>query len=224
MTAKLAEWADLADLVWPRRCVVCGAANAAWCAVCRGDPEFIPVEVEYGVPVVAAGHYEAALRSALLAYKERGRRELARPLADRLAAAIGQVVAQSGADRALTRPVVLVPVPSSGRARRARGGDHLVPLTRRAAHRTGHPTVRALALGRFVHDSAGLGIAARQRNLEHAMIAASPRRPSVALVVDDIVTTGATLREAVRALRQSGWTVAGGAAIAATARRYRGDR
>jgi predicted amidophosphoribosyltransferase len=218
---KVPGLADLSDLVWPRRCVACGVANAAWCAACRGHPERLPIEIGDGVVVFAAGRYEGPRRSALLAYKERGRRELAQALAEQLTAVIR-------ADDALARfraqPLVLVPVPSSARARRARGGDHLIPVVRRAARSLGYPMVRALEFDRPVQDSAGLGIAARQRNLERAMFAAAPRGPSAALVVDDIVTTGATLREAVRALKEAGWTVAGGAVIAATALRHRGDR
>jgi predicted amidophosphoribosyltransferase len=224
LSALISELAELAELVWPCRCVACGASNVAWCASCRGEPRRRRIEAGTDVAVFAGGDYEGPLRSAILGYKERGRRELARPLAEWLAVAVQGVSADDVGPRSGDRPVVLVPVPSSTRARVARGGDHLVPLARWASRRTGHPLVRALALNRPVLDSAGLGIAARARNLEQAMIAGRPPGRSQAIVVDDIVTTGASLREAVRALRESGWTVAGAAAIAATGRRYRSAR
>jgi predicted amidophosphoribosyltransferase len=69
-----------------------------------------------------------------------------------------------------------------------------------------------------VQDSAGLGGQARSANLGGAMRARAPAPGVVALIVDDIVTTGATLVEASRALVAAGWSVAGAAVIAATPR------
>ncbi len=195
---------DLLDLVLPTTCIGCGRPGAALCASCR-QVALCRVDAA-GVATVAGGRYEGALRSALLGYKERGRRDLAGPLSTVLAAAVGE----------LARPdAVLVPVPSSPAARRARGGDHVVRLARRVA-----ATVPALHLARSVQDSAGLGSAARAANLDHAMRAGPPpRRGAPVVLVDDIVTTGATLAEAARALRAAGWEVCGGAVVAATALR-----
>lgn len=89
-----------------------------------------------------------------------------------------------------------------------------------AAGTTGHPMLRALRLRRRVRDSAGLGVEDRSSNLSGAMIA-HPVRVGTAVVVDDIVTSGATGSEAARALRAAGWTVAGVAAVALTPRRRR---
>lgn len=72
--------------------------------------------------ITAAGAYDGALRTALLAYKERGRRDLAEPLGTLLAQV---VVVASG--------TVPVPVPCSARTSRARGGDHVLRLARIAA-------------------------------------------------------------------------------------------
>jgi predicted amidophosphoribosyltransferase len=78
-------------------------------------------------------------------------------------------------------------------------------------------------LRRAVLDSAGLGAAERVANLDGAMVAGPPRVPATpVLVVDDIVTSGATIGETVRALRASGWLVTGAAVVAATPRRSTG--
>ena len=162
----------------------------------------VPVD---GLAVAAAGPYAGELRTALLAYKERGRRDLARPLRVLLGAALVELGAPGA---------VVVPVPSSPAARRSRGGDHVARLIGRRRR------VRALRLVRTVRDSAGLSTAERAANLDSAMRARPPRRAGrAAIVVDDIVTTGATLREAARALRAAGWTVIGAAVVAATPRR-----
>jgi predicted amidophosphoribosyltransferase len=96
-------------------------------------------------------------------------------------------------------------------------------LARRTAVRTGlRVAPNALALTRSPQDSAGLGIAERAANLAHAMVARSPAVRAGAVVVDDIVTTGATLGEASRALAAAGWPVIGAAVVAATPRRSTG--
>jgi predicted amidophosphoribosyltransferase len=160
------------------------------------------------------------VRAALLAYKERGRRDLVAPLADLLATSVFGVLDQQ---RAPPGRVLLVPVPSVRSAAAVRGGDHVARLARRTAVRTGlRVAPDALALTRSPQDSAGLGIAERAANLAHAMVARSPAVRAGAVVVDDIVTTGATLGEAARALAAAGWPVIGAAVVAATPRRSTG--
>jgi predicted amidophosphoribosyltransferase len=208
---------DLADLILPRSCVHCGAPTAALCARCVGDHEPVRVALASGREVVyAAGSYEGALRTAIVGYKERGRRDLTRPLANLLAAAARQAL---GADAG---PAVLIPIRSAPAAARARGGQHVTRLARIVARELGVPVAAdALGLTRATRDSAGLTVDERRANLAAAMTAARPPTADrSALVLDDVVTTGATLEEAVRALRAAGWLVAGAAVVAATPRRY----
>ena len=97
------------------------------------------------------------MRTALLAYKERGRRDLRRPLAALLAAALTDVA---------TAPAVVVPMPTTATARRARGGDHVLRLATVAARESRLGRVcTPLRLARAVRDSAGLDIAERAANL-----------------------------------------------------------
>lgn len=205
--------AALADLVFPRRCVGCGSYLGVLCVAC------LPVgPVQRGVDGTwSAARYDGPVRAALLAYKERGRRDLADPLGGLLARS---VAAAWAAERSPPGRVVLVPAPSARSVAAARGGDHVLRLARRAGPRCGLRTVTGvLTLTRSVRDSAGLGIADRAANLARAM-AARPAPGGVgALVVDDIVTTGATLHECVRALRAAGWPVVGTAVVASTPRR-----
>jgi predicted amidophosphoribosyltransferase len=199
--------AALTDLVLPRRCVGCGRPGELLCAGCL--PAGLPFPAPgIGLPVFAAAAYDGAVRAALLSYKERGRRDLAAPLAALLTQA---------ALRAAPYRAVLVPVPSSPDAARARGGDHLIRLAARVARQARIPVVTALTLHRSVRDSAGLGAAERNLNLDAAMRAEPRRGAPRAVIIDDIVTTGATLREAHRALRAAGWDVCGAAVVAATA-------
>lgn len=175
-----------------------------------------------GVPVYAAGEYGGSLRTALLAYKERGRRDLAGPLGLLLAAAVSGLLAERGPPN---RPTVLVPVPSARSAAAARGGDHMRRLARRCAVVTGlrwAPDV--LHLTREPRDSAGLGVAERAANLGGAFASRAAPAGWTAILVDDIVTTGTTLREARRALLAERWAVPGCAVVAGTPRRAGSDR
>jgi predicted amidophosphoribosyltransferase len=182
--------------------------------------------------VWAARDYADALRSALLGYKERGRSDLAAPLSAYLVAAVRSArsdalpdfpQAGAGPGAPAPAPPVLVPVPSRRSAARARGGDHVLRLARRAAREVGAELARPLWLLGGVRDSAGLGETERARNVSHRMRAlAAPPGAGPVLLVDDIVTTGSTLIEASRALRAGGWTVLDAAVVAATRRRRPG--
>jgi predicted amidophosphoribosyltransferase len=178
------------------------------------------------VSTVCGGDYDAGLRTAVLCYKERGRRDLARPLAELLGAGVTLLLDDASdpnrgdAHSGGRGRAVLVPVPSSAAAVRDRGFDHVYRLARRCGSATGCRVVRALRLRRRVADSAGLSTPERAVNLHGAMQAVPPRSRLPAIVLDDVATTGATLREAVRALRSAGWAVRGAAVVAATPRRY----
>lgn len=152
----------------------------------------------------AAARYEAAVQRMLIAFKEHGRRDLAGPLAELLAEALA----------ASTAPIV-VAVPTSRAARRRRGADLLALLARRAARLRGRTVCAALRLDRPVLDSVGLHPAERRRNLAGAMLARPPDAAGQrCVIVDDIVTTGATVAEACRALSAAGWRPSEAAVIA----------
>lgn len=202
--------AALADLVLPRTCAGCGVPGRVLCGRCGGllthphvaAPRRFP---EGFPPTVAAGSYSGPVRPMVIAFKERGRAELAGPLGTALALAVGAVAA--GVPEA-TGPLLLVPVPSSRGALRSRGRDHVRELTRCAVtelRAAGVPAAEAGLLRRRgrVRDSAGLSSAQRRANLAGTFALAErvpAARGGVLVLVDDVVTSGATLTEAAAVL------------------------
>lgn len=229
----------LLDVLFPGTCAGCGRPGPQCCAGCRADlagPAALawPRPAPAGLPPPwAVAGYDGPARQLLLAYKERGAAGLARVLATPLATAVraaiwAAVPAQPGGRAGV---VLVVPVPSARRAIRERGDDVVLRLTRQAAvvaRRSGFElrVLPALAHVRAVADSAGLGAAQRAANLAGAFAVRPRHRPALAgayvVVVDDLVTTGATIAEAARALRADAATVLGAATVAATRRRPAG--
>ena len=87
-----------------------------------------------------------------------------------------------------------------------------------AQHAARFAVQRLLVPARVVRDQAGLTSGQRARNLQGALRAV-PAAPCRVLLVDDVVTTGATLVEAARALVAQGHQVVGAAVLGATSRR-----
>ncbi|GAA1876067.1 hypothetical protein GCM10009836_66750 [Pseudonocardia ailaonensis] len=199
--------AALLDLVLPTSCGGCGLGGIGWCPECAARVDGPVTASVPGVGTVwAAGRYRGPLRTALLGYKERGRRDLAGPLAGVLAPLV-----PAGA--------LLVPVPSRAAAARARGGDHVLRLCRELAPAEVWPL---LAITRRARDSVGLDAAARAANLAGRIRVRSPvNPPRGVLLVDDVVTTGATLRACRAALVEVGIRVDGALVLCTALRRPR---
>lgn len=196
------------SLVLPVWCAGCDEPDVALCANCREllRPSVRVGSLRPGLPVCSALDFSGVPARVLRAFKEDGRTGLARPLGAALAAAVARLDGD-GID------VAVVPVPSSRRALRRRGYDTGTLL----AGRGGLKPLRALSSRGAVADQRGLGREARARNVAGTLRARDVAGLSV-IVVDDVLTTGATLREAVRALTAGGAHVIGAATVAATAR------
>lgn len=197
----------LLDLILPLECGGCGAPSTRWCAACAAEvsaraaePRLVSPRLDPGVPVLSLGRYAAARRQAIVAVKEHGRADLIVPLAAALHTGLGRLLEWG----LLDAPLTVVPAPTRRMAARRRGGD---PVTRVAQVATadlpGVAVVRALRLTGRTRDSVGLSSVDRQRNLAGRVRLTRPVSGAV-VIVDDVVTTGATARESVRALQTAG--------------------
>ena len=152
--------ASLGALALPTSCAACGKPDDTVCRGCTeaiaaglwpGSREVTPTPCPEGMPVAfAAGPYEGPLARLVTAYKDDGRRDVRAVLAPVLSAALDLALrSQPEHRRALarhTRPVLVVPVPTSRAARRRRGDAPLLDLARAAV--SGFAGARALVRGR----------------------------------------------------------------------------
>jgi len=227
------------DLLFGSSCVGCGRPGRLLCLTCRRSLPRAgrvawPTPTPYGlVPPFAAGAYDGLLKAMVNAHKEQHALALAGPMGEVLAAVVRDLV------RAVGNPVasvLLVPVPSRRSVVRSRGHDPMLRVSRRATamlRAAGSPAYVGPLLrpARRVADQSDLDSAARATNLAGSMRCVSgpvtrrARQPDVpnVVVVDDVITTGSTAREAQRALESGGLTVVGIAALAATRRRLGGE-
>lgn len=201
--------AEALALAFPVECAGCTEPGAALCPSCAPAllPDPLRRELPSGLVVWSGLAYEGPAAGALRALKEQGRTGLARSLAPALAAALA---AASGGRQGL----LVVPVPTSRAAMRRRG-YRVVDLL---AVRAGVRPARLLSPTRRTADQRALGAEERGTNVTGSLRARGCSGVDV-VVVDDVVTTGATLEEAARALAAAGARVIAAATVAATPRR-----
>jgi predicted amidophosphoribosyltransferase len=156
-----------------------------------------------GPPMYALAAYDGAIRRAVIAYKERGRRELAKPFGRLLAEALPAL--PGSAPR-------IVPVPSRLAAVRRRGGQHMLLI----AKHTGAPVWPVLRMDRRAKDSVGLSPAARAANLAGRLTCAALDRGTEVILLDDVITTGATAAACCAALTSAGAEIRAVLALTAT--------
>jgi ComF family protein len=171
----------------------CGAGGRASCPRCRRGLN----PLGRGVSL---GPYEGALRLLVHELKYRGRRTVAARLAEEL-------LARADARGLLAAGCVLVPVPLHPRRLRERGFNQSERLARELARRTSCRLLAgALVRRKDTPAQTGLSAAARRANLRDAFVVRrrAPLAGRTVVLVDDVLTTGATARACARALREAG--------------------
>ena len=217
------------NLIWPPRCIACdaGAGEPHFCAPCAsslvsGAAHACPVCAGvYLTPPVGGGDhtcgaclktrppferaraayaYGGALRDAMIRWKNRPDHTLSRAMCSlMLAGHRGRRWCDLEGD------VIVVPIPSARAALLRRGFNPAGLLARALARERGWPLIHALKVRGHKGSSAGLNARQRERRLRGAFAVRSGRiRGATVVLVDDVMTTGATARAAARVCRRAG--------------------
>ena len=195
---------ELSHLLVPTRCFGCNVLGVSICSLCRREwiPHYYKTHVST-LNVHSAVIYTQTASKIILAAKENG----VQGADDLLIAAITHVLNRA---RLESRYFTLIPVPSSNQSQRRRGRSFIVDLTQEISRNTGIVVNDCLQVSRRVSDQSGLTRVQRISNM-HGAFSIKPGAilRGDALLIDDVVTTGATLREAARALNSQGFPTFG---------------
>jgi ComF family protein len=212
---------SLVDLLVPSACCGCGRLGGPLCDGCIGAFHSAGVArdrflaADAGVVIgqrmalaLAAFAHEGPLRKALERLKYAGARRVAQPIAKAAEPAFSQLTA-------ITGPATLVPVPIHPTRLRQRGYNQARLIGEELGRATNLPVRELLVRARETTKQHGLDRAARLRNLQDAFAptSSSPAEGPV-IVVDDILTTSATLEACGGALGEAGYGEVYGFAIA----------
>lgn len=194
--------APLVELLAPPRCGICECEGALLCAECRAEwitDRAVALPAGNLSAAAALGPYEGGLGAAIRTMKYGGVQGLARELGVALVPAIKQVSARAAFQ------VTLVPIPTDQARVHERGFDHAALLATAAGAAAQLPVRTLLARVRSTEPLHGATRSERAGIMQGAMSCSQEvELPSAVVLIDDIQTSGATAREAARALRVAG--------------------
>lgn len=221
MNSMTRACSQVADLLFPRGCAGCDRPDDVLCEDCMALFSRSSAQTFDGVAMgswFACGWYRGTVRQAVLAWKDHGDEECDRPFSEvicRLAETSGVIDFIHDKQNSY-RAVFVVPAPSSHASMRRRGRRHMIPIVKRLASflqwQTGCKVTVCDALenkgikGKSVQTK---GAAQRSQRLKgHVSVRSSVSlQNTMVILVDDIVTTGATMRSCVETMRKNGATV-----------------
>lgn len=199
------------DLLLPPTCPGCGREGLAVCAACLAhmsrrldEPPGVPVGLPSSQPrgivqLEWCASFNGPARASVHALKYDGELRLVAPLAELMAARWR---------RASVGGEILVPVPIHAERRRQRGFDQAELLARGVGERLGLRVVCALERAARTTAQHQLGRRARQNNVSQAFGVAPRHAGEISgrwlVLVDDVVTSGATLAGCARGLYEAG--------------------
>ena len=206
---------NLTEIIFPSRCIGCSRLGISICSECRTQwhPHIYQREISFSgeiFPVFSAIQYSPIASRVLLSAKESQIKAADQLIVNGIVQSLKLFVNRYG-------PATLVSIPSRKSANRKRGRNFLQEITAAVALEVDLPYQSPLTHIRKVRDQSQLNLVDRSANISGAFsispdfasqIYAGNTGPKI-IVIDDLITTGATLAEAIRALRTAGFTVLG---------------
>jgi len=197
------------ELALPKTCAGCGAGGVILCATCRQEwstvPNQVSTRIDPGIPVWSLGVLGGVRRRTIINLKERGRVDVIPYLGAVMRASVEYLQARGEVDTDIT----LVPAPTKKSSAAVRGGD----VVTRVCYASGLTTIPVAHLSETGKDAVGLSAAERWRNRLGAVQIDEIKVKKLTghvLVVDDVITTGATLKATIMVLTSRGVKIRGG--------------
>jgi len=191
---------SLEELIFPVRCLGCGALGLEICSQCRRfwQPRIYRSHSSRKphFPIYSSIPYSPIAGKVLLAAKEHGIQRADELMVGALSHSLSLCLQEQGIG-------FLVPIPSRKSVARLRGRQFINELALEIGSGARVPTHEILTHTRAVKDQSKLDAKERLENLDGALTSMR-YRSGRAIIVDDLVTTGVTLQEAARALRAAG--------------------
>ena len=182
---------EIAQLLFPQRCVGCSRSSGLLCRKCAGEWSKPIKKIVGGIELTSSAYYSLSISHIILKAKENNDSRSRLVLANAIASHIRE-------------SSLIVPIPSSSSAIRRRGFDHAFLLAKEVARVSGGHVWHPLHVIRRVKDQTQLTHQERLTNLAGSYALRSGNAPGEKIVlIDDLVTTGASLREAIRALHEA---------------------
>jgi predicted amidophosphoribosyltransferase len=201
---------SLKELIYPNICICCGKTGAKICHNCSkywlAKPNKSKVENNCLFFVTT---YDETTSPIILAAKELGSREAVKLIAVSITSSISFAILNLG----LSQPIYLVTIPSQLSEIRRRGRDHIEDLVQEVITQLRQQNIDAIYLPilkpiKKIKDQSDLNGLQRKENMSHAFIVkSSPISQSAVILIDDLVTTGASIQEGVRALAEAKITI-----------------
>ena len=201
---------SLKELIYPNICLCCGKTGVKICHNCSkywlANPNKSKVENNCLFFVTT---YDETTSPIILAAKESGNREAVKLIARSITNSISFAILNLG----IAQPINLVSIPSQLSAIRRRGRDHIKDLVQEVITQLNKQNIDAAYLPilkpiKKIKDQSDLNGLQRKENMSHAFVVkTSPISQSAVIVIDDLVTTGASILEGVRALSEAKITV-----------------
>jgi predicted amidophosphoribosyltransferase len=206
---------SLTEIIFPSRCIGCSRLGISICSECRKQwhPHFYHRAINFNgevFPVFSAIQYSPIASRVLLSAKESQLKAADQLIVNGIVHPLKLFINRYG-------PATLISIPSRKSANRKRGRNFLQEITAAVALEVDLPYQSPLTHIRKVRDQSQLNLVDRSENISGAFsvapdfmsqICAGNTGPKI-IVIDDLITTGATLAEAIRALRTAGFTVLG---------------